>query len=67
MERDFALVGGPHILPSAEDSYRGLRVAPESPLSPDLTHSSMFLVAAITCFSVPYSSECAAAVAALAV
>ena len=50
--RDFGLVGGPQVLLSAEDSYRGLCAAPGSPLSPGLTHSSMFLVAAMTYFSV---------------
>lgn len=31
--RDFGLVGGPQVLLSAEDSYRGLRAAPGSPVS----------------------------------
>lgn len=59
MGRDFGL---PKVLPSAEDSYRGLRAPPGSPLSSGLTHTSMFLVAAMTWVFVPYSSRCAAAV-----
>lgn len=67
MGRDFGLVGGPQVLLSAEGSYGGLRAAPGSPLSPGVTHSSMFFVAAMTCFSVPYSSGCAEAVTILTV
>lgn len=45
----------------------GLHAAPGSLLSLGLTHSSMFLVSAMTCFIVSYSSRCAAAVLVLAV
>ena len=67
MRRDFGFVVGPQVLLSAEGSYRGLCAAPGSPLSPGLTHSSMFLVAAMTDFAVPYSLKCAAAVTVLTV
>lgn len=55
------LVGGLQILLSAEDSYRELHAAPGSPLPPGLARSSMFLVAAMTNFSVPCSSKCGTA------
>lgn len=58
---------GPRVLLSAEDSYEGLHAAPRSLLSVGLTHSSMFLVSAMSCFIVSYSSRHAAAVPVLAV